>query len=146
MRFYEPCAARAARRICWIFRCQRINSQKSIRTYEEEFSRRTQQIYLLFFSRFIRTRRLYSDEHRCQQGPSLWIIISISLRMLILCSRFPTDQFSSSNISSKSQTALSLTVISGKCHLFAPFYNLVIHKIRLLGMYKKPAKVLIDGK
>ncbi|XP_028969145.1 sucrase-isomaltase, intestinal-like [Galendromus occidentalis] len=44
------------------------------------------------------------------------------------------------------KTALSLTVMSGKCHLYAPFYNLVIHKIRLLGMYKKPSRVLIDGK
>lgn len=44
------------------------------------------------------------------------------------------------------QSSLSLIVVSGKCHLFAPFYNLIIERIRLFGMWKKPSKVLIDGK
>ncbi|XP_022663432.1 maltase-glucoamylase, intestinal-like isoform X2 [Varroa destructor] len=44
------------------------------------------------------------------------------------------------------KSSLSLIVVSGKCHLFAPFYNLIIERIRLFGMWKKPSKVLIDGK
>ncbi|OQR79180.1 maltase-glucoamylase [Tropilaelaps mercedesae] len=50
------------------------------------------------------------------------------------------------NYLSQLQSSLSLSVISGKCHLFAPFYNLVIERIRIFGMWKKPARVLIDGK